>query len=394
MKKQVKAIPEVMLHEHILICGDNLNALSIIRSLGKVGIRPIVILLKGNPLNLVEKCRYVGKVIKVNSFEESFKTLMSFRNEKCKPFIYTSDDNHQSLLDINYDRLKDYFYFFNAGEKGRITYFMDKDKICEAAQECGFDIARGEVLLRGELPQNLHYPVITKTLNPCDNGWKRDVGIFYNAEDLTKAYALMVSQRLLVEEYIEKKNELSMQGFSIDGGKIVYLPFKRQYFRFTKTSYGSYCYYYPNKDEHLTAKITQLIRNIGFTGNFEIEFIEKPDGGLVFLEINFRHALSNYASTIGGVNLPYEWAKATLLNSIEDLKPTKDYFTALYEPKDYASFVKTGKIGLVPWLNDCIKADSLYLWNWHDMRPVLSFYYGKVMRKLRHEKRDKSPFGE
>jgi len=386
MKNQSKAIPEVLSHKHILICGDNLNALSIMRSLGEVGIRPIVILLEGNPINLVAKSKYLGQLIKVPSFQETLKVLLTFRDENCKPFIYTSDDNHQSLLDYYYEELKDYFYFFNAGAKGRITYYMDKDKICEAAQECGFEIANGEVLLRGELPKALHYPVITKTLNPCDQGWKRDVGIYYNADDLAKAYTQMISKKLLVEEYIEKKNELSMQGFSIDGGKIVYLPFKRQYFRFTKTSYGSYCYYYTNKDEELTSKINQLIRKIGFSGNFEIEFIEKPDGGLVFLEINFRHALSNYASTIGGVNLPYEWAKATLLHSIEGLVPTKDYFTALYEPKDYGSFVKTGKMSMAAWLKDFFKADSYYLWNRYDMRPVLSFYIGKITRKLRHKK--------
>jgi len=387
MKKQSKAIPEVMLHKHILVCGNNLNALSIMRSLGEVGIRPIVILLEGNPIQLVEKCKYLGKLIKVSSFKETLEVLMTFRDEKCKPFIYSSDDNHESLLDHYYDQLKDYFYFFNAGEKGRVSYYMDKDKICEEAKECGFDIANGEVLRRGELPKALHYPVITKTLNPCDNGWKRDVGIYYNDDELAKAYTHMVSERLLVQEYIVKKNELSMQGFSIDGGEIVYLPFKNFYFRFTKSSYGSYCYYHTNKDEELTAKITQLIRKIGYSGNFEIEFIEKLDGSMVFLEINFRHSLSNYACTIGGVNLPYEWAKATLLHSIEGLAPKRDYFTALYEPKDYANFVKTGKIGIFAWLKDIIEADSYYVWNRHDIRPVLSFYRGKIMRKLsRHKK--------
>ena len=378
----MKAIPEVLAHQHIVLCGDNLNALSIVRSLGEVGISPIVIMLKGNPIPLVAKSRYVGKLIATSSFDESLNILRSYADEKCKPFIYTSDDDHQSLLDQHYDELKDSFYFFNAGQQGRVTYFMDKDKVCSAAQECGFTIANGEVLQRGELPRSLTYPVITKTLNPCDSGWKRDVGIYYSAEELAEAYTQMISKALLVQEYIEKKNELSMQGFSIDGGKIVYLPFKRQYFRFTKTSYGSYCYYRTYKDDDLQQRITSLIRNIGFSGNFEIEFIEKPDGSLVFLEINFRHALSNYASTTGGINLPYEWAKATLSHNIDGLKPTKDYFTALFESKDYASFVQTGKISLFHWLKDFFAADSYYLWNRRDIRPVFSFYIGKIKRKL------------
>lgn len=377
----MKAIPEVAAHKHIVLCGDNLNALSIIRSLGEVGIRPIVIVLQGNPIPLVGKSRYSGKVIQVPTFEEGLKTLFSYADQQCKPFVYTSDDNHQSMLDNYYDQLKDGFYFFHAGEKGRVTYYMDKDHICKAAQECGFTIANSEVLKRGELPKALHYPVITKTLNPYENGWKRDVGVYYNDQELAQAYTQMVSKTLLVQEYIEKKNELSMQGFSIDGGKIVYLPFKRQYFRLPKTSYGSYCYYYTYDDEPLRQRITQLIRNIGYSGNFEIEFIEKADGSLVFLEINFRHALSNYASTYGGINLPYEWAKATLLHNIDGLAPTKNYFTALFESKDYASFVKSGLISKRQWLKDFLKADTYYLWNRRDLRPVLSFYWSKLKKK-------------
>ncbi len=378
----MKAIPEVLSHQHLVVCGDNLNALSIVRSLGEVGIRPIVIMTKGNPISLVAKSRYVGRLIEASSFEENLSIMRTFGDEKCKPFVYTSDDDHQSFLDMHYDELKDYFYFFNAGQQGRVTYFMDKDKICAAAQECGFAIAQGEVLARGEMPKALNYPVITKTLNPCDSGWKRDVGIYYSPEELSRAYADMISTKLLVQEYIEKKNELSMQGFSIDGGEIVYLPFKRQYFRFTKTSYGSYCYYYTYKDDDLRQRITKLIRQIGYSGNFEIEFIEKPDGSLVFLEINFRHALSNYASTIGGVNLPYEWAKATLLHNIDGLKPTREYFTALFESKDYANFVQTGEMSRLRWLKDFFAADSYYLWNRRDMAPVFSFYWGKLKRKL------------
>lgn len=377
-----KADPEVLSHKHIVLCGDNLNALSIIRSLGELGIKPIVIMLKEDHISLVEKSRYVGQVITSDSINKSIEILRTFGDPQCKPFVYTSDDNHQCLLDMHYDEMKDTLYFFNAGKRGRITYFMDKNNICQAAKECGFAIANCEVLKRGELPKGLHYPVITKTLNPYEYGWKRDVGIYYSEEELAQAYTEMVSKTLLVQEYVEKKNELSMQGFSIDGGEIVYLPFKRQYFRFTKTSYGSYCYYYTFDDEELLQRITQLIRNIGFSGNFEIEFLEKEDGSLVFLEINFRHALSNYASTIGGVNLPYEWAKATLRHSIEGLAPTKDYFTALNEPKDYATFVTLGKMSTLRWLKDFFAADSYYLWNRRDIRPVISFYWGKVRRKL------------
>lgn len=381
--KRIEAIPEVKLHLHIVLCGDNINAVSILRSLGEVGLRPTVIMVDEGHVPLVSKCRYVGKLIQTKSFDESLQQLLILADPQCPPFVYTSDDNHQSLIDLHYDELKQGFYFFNAGEAGRVTHFMDKNNICLAAKECGFTIAESEVLKPGQLPQHIHYPVITKTLNPYEDGWKRDVGIYHDPESLAKAYTQMVSKTLLVQEYIVKKNELSMQGFSIDAGRIVYLPFKRQYFRFTDSAYGSYCYYKTYQDDDLYNKIVALLRMIRFSGNFEIEFLEKQDGSLVFLEINFRHALSNYASTIGGINLPYEWAKATLLHSVDGLHPTKDYFTAINEFKDFNTFVKSGKIGLLPWLKDLVTADSYYLWNKHDPKPLFSFYLGKLTRKRR-----------
>ena len=381
--KRIEAIPEVKRHLHIVLCGDNINAVSILRSLGEVGLRPTVIMVDEGHVPLVSKCRYVGKLIQTKSFDESLQQLLILADPQCPPFVYTSDDNHQSLIDLHYDELKQGFYFFNAGEAGRVTHFMDKNNICLAAKECGFTIAESEVLKPGQLPQHIHYPVITKTLNPYEDGWKRDVGIYHDPESLAKAYTQMVSKTLLVQEYIVKKNELSMQGFSIDAGRIVYLPFKRQYFRFTDSAYGSYCYYKTYQDDDLYNKIVALLRMIRFSGNFEIEFLEKQDGSLVFLESNFRHALSNYASTIGGINLPYEWAKATLLHSVDGLHPTKDYFTAINEFKDFNTFVKSGKIGLLPWLKDLVTADSYYLWNKHDPKPLFSFYLGKLTRKRR-----------
>ncbi len=382
MKKN-EAIPEVKRHRHIVLCGDNINAVSILRSLGEVGLRPTVIMIDEGHVPLVSKCRYVGELIQTKSFDGSLHELLRLANPQCPPFVYTSDDNHQSLLDRHYDELKGGFHFFNAGQQGRVTYFMDKNNICQAAKECGFAIADSEVLVPGQMPSHIHYPVITKTLNPYEEGWKRDVGIYHDPESLAKAYTQMVSKTLLVQEYVEKKNELSMQGFSIDGGRIVYLPFKRQYFRLTDSAYGSYCYYRTYQDEELDAKIVRLLQMIGFSGNFEIEFLEKKDGSLVFLEINFRHALSNYASTIGGINLPYEWAKATLLHTVDGLHPTRDYFTAINEYKDFNTFVKTGKVGLFKWLKDLLTADSYYLWNKHDPKPFFSFYLGKLKHKGR-----------
>lgn len=214
---------EVYLHKHILICGDNINSLGIIRSLGEKGIRPIVIVVEEGHIPLVSKSKYVSKLIKTESFEESYEELLKFADPACKPFVYTTDDNHESMLDLHYNELKDGYYFFNAGEAGRVTKLMNKDVLCDLAKECGFRIPAKEAVKRGELPKKINYPVITKTLTPYSAGWKRDVGIYHGDEELAEAYKGMISEELLLQEYVEKKNEYEIHGFSINNGEQIYL---------------------------------------------------------------------------------------------------------------------------------------------------------------------------
>lgn len=49
---------------------------------------------------------------RVKTMEEGLKLLLSvYGNEREKPFVFTSSDNGASILDANYEKLKDKFYF-------------------------------------------------------------------------------------------------------------------------------------------------------------------------------------------------------------------------------------------------------------------------------------------
>ena len=120
---------------HIVFCAEHHNPLGIVRSLGENGIRPIGIIIKGNK-KITSKSRYLSKVYYVNDIEEGYRLLINeFRNNKLKSFVYTADDATTGYLDNHYDELKDYFYFYNAGEQGRLNYYMDKINICNEAKK-------------------------------------------------------------------------------------------------------------------------------------------------------------------------------------------------------------------------------------------------------------------
>ena len=373
---------DVYSHKHIVLGGDNLNTLSIIRSLGEVGFRPVAIIVQEGHLPIVNSCRFVGEYCPTRSIEGCIDALLRYADSDIKPFVYTCDDNHEKELDNHYDLLKDKFYFFNAGQTGRITYLMNKGVLCQLAKNHGFRTPKSEVVNRGELPVSLKYPVFTKTITPYSYGWKRDVGVYNSPEELTKAYQHMVSKQFLLQEFINKKNELEIHGFSIDGGRKVYLTYCSLYYRFKKTSFGYYKYFFPLKDDDLRDRISKMILDAHYSGVFEVEFLIDEKDRLVFLEINFRFALSNYACTYGGVNLPYAWAKATLSGDISNNvpRPSLERFSFMNEVSDFKSSVRTHRISLRTWLTELRKTDCLMLFHKNDPKPLFAYLFGEFKR--------------
>lgn len=380
---------DIKKHKHIVVSADNGNALGIIRSIAEAGIQPILIFWDVDTyLPLLIKSRYLTIVHKVHSYGEAIDLLIEkYGNELPKPFVYTCDDLVESIVDNRYEELKDKFYFFNAGEKGRINKLMNKHEICIVAEKCGCRIPKQEIVDTGVLPSTLRYPVITKTLMSIMGAWKDDVYICKNEEELKEAYTKIQSPKLLLQEYIYKKNELAVEGFSIDGGREVYIPYKISYLRTSEEGFGHYMYCKPLTDEKLLAQLKAIIRECHYTGCFEIEFLIDQEDKLWFLEVNFRYSFWNYAITFGGVNYPSKWAQSVLDNHIEEpaIGTLNTYFTALNESGDFGQSVATGKVSLLNWLKDVRKADMLYLYNPKDKRPAWSFWHHKIIRKLKRK---------
>ena len=368
-------------HKHILICGDNRNSLCIIRSLGEKGINPLIILQHSGNNGLLASSRYCRNIIYASDHDDAMQKLIVYADEMNPPFVYLTDDNHLQLLDEQYEQIKNKFYFFNAGAMGRITDFLEKEHQCELARKCGFNVPSYEVVEHGKLPKTLSYPVITKTSNSYSAGWKRDVTICYSPDELMHAYEAMISERLILQEYIEKTGEYYLQGISINGGEDVYIPFEARYLHYSKTSFGGYSKYRVFEDQDMLAKIKKMILEIHFSGCFEVEFLIDKDQQLHFLEINMRFSGANYGVNIGGVNLPYVWAQSTLGNKI-DTENLVLRQSPYYVVNDMMDFQFAKETGYLKWLKQMLLADGYYLFNRKDLKPFFHFWFGYKMKRL------------
>lgn len=383
---EIERDKELKKHKFIVFCSDHYNPLGIVRSLGEKGIKPIVVLNieKVKPY-LIVKSKYPSIIHEVNSAEEGLEFIIEhYGNEnQCKPFIYSSSDDICRLLDQNYDRMKDSFYFFHGKNQGIVSNYLNKDNINEIAIKNGCRVLKNEILNKGEIPKTLKYPVITKALSSTMFAWKNEMHVCESDDELKDAYKQMVSDRILVQEFIHKKNELCLDGFSINGGEEVYIPYYSSYLRFSDLSYGGYMELKPFEECEVYKQIRRILKEIGFTGIFEAEFLVDNDNNYWFLEINFRNSTWSYAYTYGGVNMPYLWAEAELFGNIDSNFKLKPSFKAMAEGDDYPMVVQTGKVSNRQWMKDFHSADVHYLHNEMDRKPF-NVYIFVTKRIIKH----------
>jgi D-aspartate ligase len=381
---------EVRKHKFILFCVDFYNPLGILRSLGEVGITPVTVILNDRKIFLLNHSKFLKEYTLVDSIEEGYNLILEkYGSEEFRPFIISCDDKIESYYDNHYEEMKDKFYFFHGRQQGIINYYMNKDNINKIAVECGFRIPQAEVLQRGEYPKHLQYPVITKTIASTVGGWKNDVFICNTKEELSDAYTKIKAPLLIVEEYIRKKTEFCFDAFCINNGEDVCIPFVEDYIRVPYDSYGLYMNVIPFQDDEMKAKVEKILRTIGYTGIFEVEFMVGPNDEVYFLEVNFRNSGWGHIVTYGGVNMPYLWAKSTLAGHlcIEGLN-IREPFTAMVEPTDFKlSVLRDKQVTFFQWLKDLRNCDYLIYYQKNDKLPA--FYKlmhdmtGIIKRKFR-----------
>lgn len=372
-------------YNFIVFCRDHNNPLGLCWSLIEEGINPIVVLIGKSPI-LLNHSRKIKTLIQVDTPEDGLKYIIEkYGNEAKKPFLLTGQDELVELLDQHYDELIDKFYFYHDGKQGLITYNNQKNVQCNIAEECGIQSPKSVILKRGKLPNGLRYPVLTKVILTTKGAWKKDVHICSSESDLVKAWKVIKADEILAQEYIEKKNELCIDGFSINGGEDVFLSYTSEYIRFTRKGFGQYMWFKQYNDDVVKEKIKKIIRKANYTGIFCIECIIDKNDDLYFLEVNYRYSGWGYAHTYGGVNLPILWAKSVLNGYIDtsEIHLREQPFTAMNELADFRESVKAGKISFFQWYKQFRSCDVCFTFNKNDKAPFLYEVKDMVTRTIK-----------
>ena len=358
-------------HKFIIVGEDYYNSLALIRALGTQGIYPDFIAVKYKT-RMASMSKYVNLVHKVETPREAYRVLLKeYRGLDLKPFVITTADDVQEMIDNDYIELKKDFILFNAGQNGRIKHFMDKKAILDIAEKHGFNVLKTIVVEKGTIPREIQYPIITKSISPNVGGWKKDVHICYSDDELREAFKNIKSPQVLIQKFIEKKNEYCLDGFTINQGKNMFVPTTISYNYPIRGYYSPYFTVYPLADKDMEHKLLNMMGEIGFEGIFEAEFLVDGDGTFYFSEINFRFSPWGYISAKLGMSIPFLWAEATLSGVINNnwYKTIPDGYTAMVEPIDYGKRVIEGNTSLADWMIDFKKADCCFYLDEKDPEP-------------------------
>lgn len=369
--------------KYIVFCEEHYNSLGIVRSLGEKGVQPYVIVIK-RKARLTSASKYIKKVFFVDSIAEGYQVLLSKFGKISKDVLFTADDKITSYLDVHYEDLKDRFYFFNAGITGRINYYMDKMNIHQLASECGLLIPQSLVVENGEIPENIEYPIITKALSSISGGWKDDVFVCNNSEELLQAFPKIKSKKVILQQYIKKENELCLDGFSYDHGGKVFFAIASTYDYLLPSTYSSLMTVcnFEKMEGYINLKkcLESMFSKIGFEGIFSVEFLISREK-YYFLEINFRNSTWSYASTVAHMNLPILWSKC-MENNLYDIdssyKEIPENFKAMDEMHDFKVRVLGKKVKLFKWLEERRNCNCLFYKNKNDRFP----YYRSLLNRF------------
>lgn len=294
----------------IVIGGNHHNTLGVIRSLGRKGIMPYVIVTSGGLDSFVLKSKYIKKGWAVDGSEKAMEfVLKELASGNNKSVLIACHDVISSAFDINRDKLLPNFYVPGTKEPGKITRLMNKKAMGELASKMGLIVPKTKIVNANTVNEidDVLFPCITKPVD-SKSGSKDEIVICETKEKL-KSFLTKHGKDYVVQRFIDKQFEFQLIGCSLDEGNEIIIPGVSVICRQTKSSNTGFLHY-TSLDEtyrHTVNAARLFIREIGYSGLFSVEFLRGKSGIDYFMEINFRNDGNTISVAYAGVNLPYIW---------------------------------------------------------------------------------------
>lgn len=366
----------------IIIGDDHHNTLGLVWSFGIAGYLPIVLL--HTPANrMVKYSKYISEFQCLDLASVVDFLVDNYSHDDNKPFVLCSTDEAMSVLDRSYNVLSQFFILFNANQvEGRITDFMNKEKMRELAMECGLLCPQTIVINKSNIQRakDLSYPCMIKAIDSLVAG-KEELNFISCFNQLENHIKDGIDYQL--QEYIKKDYELLLPWAAVKNGRELMingvLRKIRQYPWDTGCSSYTIFEDISNYKDLDVEMIKRFVERIGYEGLFSIEFLVK-DNRYYFLEINMRNDGTGFVPTYAGYNTPVLWCQKMLG---EDVNIPECRFP-VYSMIDELDFVHVFKhnVKISTWLRDFFRTNCFLLFNTKDQKPFWGYWFNVLKSYL------------
>lgn len=347
----------------VIIGSSHHNTYSMIRCYGERGIRPDLILY-GNPDSYILQSVYIGEIHVAKDATDAILLLRKFYTD-C--LVIACSDEVASFMDKSYEELIRYFYFFNCGSTGMLTYFMDKVVQSDVASQVGLKVPSSIDAKPDKIdPRNLSYPCIIKPLESINGG--KNIQICRSETEVRTALnSFDVESKVMIQQYVEKDFELVVVGLSFNGD--IHIPAFIHKHRETKGG-TTYATVRPVSElpTNVLSSCRRLVEKMSYQGLFGIELICK-DEDFYFIEINLRNDATTYAIAIAGCNLPLAfWGLVNGQNASNIFAKPIRKINSMVEFKDFVHVLKR-HVSLLTWIKQRKGCECKYCYSSLDKRP-------------------------
>jgi predicted ATP-grasp superfamily ATP-dependent carboligase len=375
---------------------NNIVALPIIRSLGRIGVPIVAAFGQGKNQSLfqdiVSKSRYINETIYFDEedYEQSLlKILITFGvKQEFKPVIFLASDTDLEIISKNRNELADYYYFSLSSNK-MIKDLLNKEKFIDLAFESGIEIPSSiRINNLDELEnqtKNFSFPYIIKP-SWRDNNWLlkfREKKVFQinSTEDLNlfRETVKDVRSEFIIQQLITGVEENIYCTFCIldknsDILQIGCCQKIRQYPKnFGNTSIART--FFSKQLEDITVNIVKSLKLVGYV-NIEFKF-DGVDKKFKIIEITPNRFNRQFLITdILGLNLPFalyqmELDKVTKHNGLKAVKGS--WLSEVNEIRTFKDYKV--EYALLKFIITLLNVRRMEIFSIKDTKPFFKFLY-------------------
>jgi predicted ATP-grasp superfamily ATP-dependent carboligase len=337
-----------------------------IRCYGEHGIKPIVILYGSNDSFLLCS-KHIEESFVVGNEKDALDLLSKNKVKWEGSLVISCTDAIASLLDINFDALKDTYHVFNCKQAGLLTHYMNKLVQTGCAKEVGFDIPESIEGLVGDISNcRIPYPRIIKPVESIHGG--KHIAICRNESAFVRNLNTFAKEdKVIVQHFIQKEYEIVVVGLAVD--KEIIIP---GYVHKHREEKGGTTYSTIEPPSFLPSfimdKCKRLVERFEYQGLFGIELIKQGEQ-YYFIEMNLRNDATTYSLAVAGINLP-----VMLLQHVSgqnEITSGVGNIREIHSMVEFSDFIHVLKreVGLNTWWRQLKHCECRYLYSKEDSLP-------------------------